>query len=82
MIAYLMKLRGWTLTESHAWVKDRHPTCNLNPGIGLPLHLWPARIFASLIWSSCELGNQKAADAMAVTLLALSVNTWRRYTRG
>jgi len=30
VIGYLMKLRGWTLSESHTWVHDRHPTCNLN----------------------------------------------------
>merc|ERR1712130_297607 len=30
VIGYLMKLRGWTLTESHTWVRDRHTACKLN----------------------------------------------------
>jgi hypothetical protein len=37
VIGYLMKLRGWTLTESHTWVKDRHTACNLNQGALYPV---------------------------------------------
>ncbi len=33
VIAYLIKLRGWSLSESYQWVKDRHKSCVLKEGV-------------------------------------------------
>lgn len=32
VIAYLMKLRQWRLSESYKWVKDKRPTIQLSTG--------------------------------------------------
>ncbi|CAN6471996.1 unnamed protein product [Victoria cruziana] len=33
VIAYLMKRKGWRLTQSYQWVKDRRPSVELSAGI-------------------------------------------------
>ena len=32
VIAYLMKLRRWRLSEAYKWVKEHRPTVQLTPG--------------------------------------------------
>lgn len=32
VIAYLMKLRQWRLSESYKWVKDKRPAISLSAG--------------------------------------------------
>lgn len=47
VIAYLMRYKGWRLTQSYQWVKDRRQCINLSPAIGQQLQAYEAEVFGS-----------------------------------
>lgn len=48
VIAYLMKSRGWRLTQSYQWVKERRPSVDLNPAVYQQLQEYEQKIFGSI----------------------------------
>ncbi|KAK6919281.1 Dual specificity phosphatase, catalytic domain [Dillenia turbinata] len=47
VIAYLMKCKGWRLTQSYQWVKDRRPYVELSQAVYQQLQEYEQKIFGS-----------------------------------
>ncbi|WCJ37428.1 Dual specificity protein phosphatase 5 [Euphorbia peplus] len=48
VIAYLMKSKGWRLSQSYQWVKDRRPIVDLNQAVYQQLQEFEQKIFGSI----------------------------------
>ncbi|XP_028756792.1 protein-tyrosine-phosphatase IBR5, partial [Neltuma alba] len=48
VIAYLMKSRGWRLSQSYQWVKERRPSVELSEGVSQQLQEYERKIYGAV----------------------------------
>ncbi|KAG9160531.1 hypothetical protein Leryth_019485, partial [Lithospermum erythrorhizon] len=56
VIAYLMKSKGWRLTQSYQWVKERRPVVELSEAIHQQLQEYEQKLYGSINNSSSSPG--------------------------
>ncbi|KAL1191848.1 Protein-tyrosine-phosphatase IBR5 [Cardamine amara subsp. amara] len=57
VVAYLMKRKGWRLTESHQWVKQKRPTTDISPEFYQQLEEFEQTIFGSGMMSAMNIND-------------------------
>ena len=69
VIAYLMKLRRWRLSEAYKWVKEHRPSVQLTPGESMAqllscMHMGCAMHLEHVVMKVCFLGYAAEADRL------------------
>ncbi|CAI9759915.1 unnamed protein product [Fraxinus pennsylvanica] len=68
VIAFLMKNKGWKLSESYKWVKERRPSVEINQAIYQQLQEYEQKVFGSLETSGISLPSFSPSNPPSFSL--------------